>query len=209
MEDVCACHDYSVFSGAEPSSAPCPFSSSEAACASGLDSGAAACSAGSSLVASSAPASGAASSAATSPSASSPSAGARASTPASRLAKYYSPRGLFFPLSWARCPRLPQAAPASYRPGPRPWSRLPRPAFRPALHRGPEHFRAACSPGRHGGHLQLNFLRFSSSSLMSIFQPSNFAARRTFCPFLPIARESWLSSITTSRCLSELSTTVT
>ena len=28
---------------------------------------------------------------------------------------------------------------------------------------------------------------------MSIFQPVNLAARRTFCPFLPIARESWSS----------------
>ena len=51
--------------------------------------------------------------------------------------------------------------------------------------------------------------RFSSSLLISIFQPSNLAARRTFCPFLPMASESWLSSTTTSRCFSALSTTVT
>src|SRR6266849_3961576 len=51
--------------------------------------------------------------------------------------------------------------------------------------------------------------RFSSSLLISIFQPSSFAASRTFCPFLPMARESWLSSTTTSRCLSLASTTVT
>ena len=40
--------------------------------------------------------------------------------------------------------------------------------------------------------------RFSSSLLMSMRQPVNLAARRTFCPFLPIARESCLSSTITS-----------
>ena len=51
--------------------------------------------------------------------------------------------------------------------------------------------------------------RFSSSLLMSIFQPSSFAASRTFWPFLPMASESWLSSTITSRCFSAESTTVT
>src|SRR5216684_3762436 len=32
--------------------------------------------------------------------------------------------------------------------------------------------------------------RFSSSLLMSMRQPSSFAARRTFCPFFPMASES-------------------
>ena len=33
---------------------------------------------------------------------------------------------------------------------------------------------------------------------MSIRMPVNFAARRAFCPFFPIASESWLSGTTTS-----------
>ena len=44
---------------------------------------------------------------------------------------------------------------------------------------------------------------------MSIRQPISFEASRTFCPFLPIASESWLSSTTTSRCFSVASRTVT
>ena len=46
--------------------------------------------------------------------------------------------------------------------------------------------------------------RFSSSLLMSIRQPTILAARRTFWPFLPMARLSCLSSTTTSmmRCSS-------
>src|SRR5262249_49141679 len=40
--------------------------------------------------------------------------------------------------------------------------------------------------------------RFSSSLLMSMRQPVSFAARRTFCPFLPMASDSCLSSTTTS-----------
>ena len=40
--------------------------------------------------------------------------------------------------------------------------------------------------------------RFSSSLLMSMRQPTSLAARRTFWPFLPMARESCLSSTTTS-----------
>ena len=36
--------------------------------------------------------------------------------------------------------------------------------------------------------------------LMSIFQPSSLAARRTFCPFLPIASDNCVSSTITSSC---------
>ena len=36
--------------------------------------------------------------------------------------------------------------------------------------------------------------RFSSSLLMSMRQPINFDASRTFCPFFPIASDNWLSS---------------
>src|SRR5204863_511335 len=48
--------------------------------------------------------------------------------------------------------------------------------------------------------------RFSSSLLMSIRQPVSFAASRTFCPFLPIASDSCLSSTTTSITRSRSST---
>jgi hypothetical protein len=41
---------------------------------------------------------------------------------------------------------------------------------------------------------------------MSIRQPISFEARRTFCPFLPIANDSWLSSTTISMIFSGLST---
>ncbi len=44
---------------------------------------------------------------------------------------------------------------------------------------------------------------------MSIFQPVSFAARRTFCPFLPIASDSCLSSTTTSITRLTSSTMVT
>ena len=44
--------------------------------------------------------------------------------------------------------------------------------------------------------------RFSSSLLMSIFQPSSFAASRTFWPFLPIAKDNCVSSTITSSCFS-------
>ncbi len=42
--------------------------------------------------------------------------------------------------------------------------------------------------------------RFSSSLLMSMFQPISLLARRTFCPFLPMASESCVSSTITSMC---------
>ena len=39
---------------------------------------------------------------------------------------------------------------------------------------------------------------FSASLLMSSFQPTSLLARRTFCPFFPIASESWSSETMTS-----------
>ena len=51
--------------------------------------------------------------------------------------------------------------------------------------------------------------RFSSSLLISTFQPINFAASRTFCPFLPIARDNCVSSTITSICRSIMSRIVT
>ena len=41
----------------------------------------------------------------------------------------------------------------------------------------------------------------SVSPLISIFNPMRADARRTFCPFLPIARESCSSSTTQSRLM--------
>ncbi len=51
--------------------------------------------------------------------------------------------------------------------------------------------------------------RFSSSLLMSIRQPNSLAASRTFWPFLPMARESCVSSTITSICFPARSTIVT
>src|SRR2546426_351465 len=42
--------------------------------------------------------------------------------------------------------------------------------------------------------------RFSSSLLMSMLHPISLLARRTFCPFLPMASDNCVSSTITSRC---------
>ena len=62
----------------------------------------------------------------------------------------------------------------------------------------------AASPNSMPASCSSTSLRFSSSLLMSIFQPVSLAASRTFWPFLPIASDSCRSSTTTSitRCSS-------
>ena len=42
--------------------------------------------------------------------------------------------------------------------------------------------------------------------LISIFQPVSLAARRAFCPSLPMAKESWLSGTTTRAAFSRSET---
>src|SRR5262249_5824064 len=57
---------------------------------------------------------------------------------------------------------------------------------------------ACASPASSAPNCASTSFRFSSSLLMSMRHPVSFAASRTFCPFLPMASDSCLSSTTTS-----------
>src|SRR5438093_523065 len=101
-------------------------------------------------------------------------------------------------------PNVPHPAPL---PDPSPRPRLRRRA--PARFPPPSRLRSSSTTRCMRAISASTSWRFSSSLLMSMRQPTSLAAKRTFWPFLPMARESCLSSTTTSMIFCSSSTIVT